>query len=145
MDRGRMMSANVERAEAVAEFLRVRKNVTTDFVCKNLRCGRGQARRAIRTARFMLADEGKRLSYATRANDYTVSLEGSGVDRTRSYITRSQTIITQRRNAARVMGPSVDHGSSSKSERAIASWALADQMAAEADQIRLNTLKELLQ
>lgn len=139
-----MMSANAERADAVVELLRTRKNVTAEFVSKTLRCGRGQARRAIRTARFILADEGKRVSYGTRANNYAVTVEGSAIDRTKSYVTRSQGIITQRRNAARVMGPSVDHARSSKSERAIASWALADQMTAEADQIRLDTLKDLL-
>lgn len=146
MDRGRVMSKNQERADAVVALLIERKNegVTSDFVQVELGCGRRQALRAMQKARFQLADEGKRVSYAVATNGYTVALEGNGTERTQSYVTRSQAIISQRRNAGRIMAPSVDHGRSSKAERAIANWAMADQMAAEADQIKLDTLKELL-
>jgi len=138
-----MMGAIRERVDKVKELL-VDWNVTTEFVQAEIGCGAGQARRAIRLARIELAEEGKRVSYAVPANGYTVTMEGDGVERTRSYVTRSQSIITQRLNHADVVGPSVDHGRSSKIERAISSFAMADGLAAQADQIRLSTLKELL-
>lgn len=137
------MGINRDRAEAVKQLLK-EWEVTTEFVQDQLGCGRGQALRAIRSARAGLADDGKRVSYATANNGYTVAVEGNAADRTLSYVARQQSIVTQRRNAAHVMAASVDHGRSSKVERALGLMAMADQQQAEADQIRLEALKGLL-
>lgn len=137
------MGVNRDRAEAVKQLLK-EWEVTAEFVQERLGCGHGQALRAIKTARFDLAAAGKRCSYANAANDYTVAVEGDAADRTRSYVVRQQSIITQRRNAAHVMAASVDHGHSSKIERTLGLFAMADQQQAEADQIRLEAFKGLL-
>lgn len=140
------MGVNQDRTEAVYLLLLNDKKdrVDAEFVQGYLRCGRGQARRAIQKARLRLAEEGKRVSYATASNGYKVRVDGDADERARSYVTRMQSIITQRINAGIVMAPSADHGKSTKEERFLGQHALADQRQAEADRIRLEAIKELL-
>lgn len=138
------MGANADRAAATMQLLTEYESVDTEFVAQELGCGHGQAARAIRTARAALASDGQRVSYANANNNYVVAMEGDGLERTRSYVARLRSITTQRTNAAHVMSASVDHGSSSKIERALGRMALADQHQVEADRIRLEALTELL-
>lgn len=133
-----------DRALAVQEMLADHPSLDTETVQVALACGRHQAARAIRQGRELAADEGKRVSYATAANQYQVVQNGSGPERVRSYTSRLQSIATQRMNAGRVMSASVDHGRSSKLERAVTQMALADMKRAEADRIQLQAYRELL-
>lgn len=138
------MGINADRAESVRRLANDYDCIDIGFVAQQLGCGRGQAGRAIRQARHEAAENGERWSYATGANGYMVAYEGDDVDRIRSYTTRLKSIASQRQNAGRVMSASVDHGRSSRLERAVGQMALADQVQAEADLIRLAAFQGLL-
>ncbi len=137
------MGIHADRAAVVRE-LAEEYTITTEFVMDELGCGRGQALRAIRQARADGAEDGERWSYAVGGNQYEVERNGAAPDRVRSYTTRLQSIVSQRKNAGKVMAASVDYGRASKLERAVAQMGMADQVQAEADEIRLRALKELL-
>lgn len=133
-----------DRARAVYALMDDYDCVTTEFVQAELGCGRGQALRAIRQARIMHADDGRRVSYATAANGYTVAVEDDAVERTLSYTSRLQSINTQQRNAAHVMSAALDHGSADRLERAVARMAQAAALRAEADTYSLSAFRELV-
>lgn len=138
-----MSSKNEERALKTRRLMDRYETIDAAFVAERLGCGHGQAVRAIQRARYMAAEDGKRVSYATARNEYSVALEGDTTDRTDSYMIRQRSIITQRVNAGRVMVASVDHAQSSRLERGVAKLALADATSAQADKLRLEAFQEI--
>lgn len=138
------MSANRDRAEAVAKLLNDYEAVDTEFVMKRLRCGRGQAQRAIRQGRALAAHDGFLVSYANPSNAFTVTADGDPVDRDRSWLARLKSINTQKKNAAQVMGAASVRLDASPHDRVLAKLAEAAGKDAEAEKIRLEAIKDLL-
>ena len=138
------MSANRDRAEAVARMLQEYEDITADFVAQKLHCGRGQALRAIRQGRMLRAPEGGLVSYANPHNGFKVNEDGDGIDRTRSWLARQKSINTQTRNAAIVMGAAIGRIDATTYERAVAKLAQAREKDAEADSIRLEVIRDLV-
>ena len=138
------MGILADRAEAVRALDRQYESLTTEFVMRRLGIGRGQALRAIRRARRDGANDGELWAFATAENGYVTGSEGDVNDRVRSWANRQKDTITRQKNSAVVFGAASVRADASQSERVLSQLALAQLKEAEANQIRLDVVRQLL-
>lgn len=146
MDKRMKVSKSMRRALVVRQLMdkfEGRYKIDPAFVMPVLNCGRAQALKAIRQARFLAADDGNLVNYATRTTDYKVTMNGDAIQRGLTWAARAQAINTQKRNHARVTQPAEFVGQTAE-ERAMGKLARADALSAEADAVRISAFKELL-